>query len=180
MTIDNPLDGQVLQYDENFDLVLTLDDDRRPQVLRTDIIFDGVEVNSTALINTTVSFGINGGPAPSGHGWADGPHTIRIDIEDESGNPASAEITVMVEGNPDGGNADDDDDDDDDSAGTGGGSGDDDDDDDDDDAGSDGMADGGEMDDGGEKACACRSSETPAPLGLMVLLGLVAVRRRRP
>jgi len=182
VTIDNPLDGQVLAFDENFDLVITLDDDRRPQVLRTDIIFDGVEVNSTALINTTVSFGINGGPAPSGHGWSNGPHTIRIDIEDESGNPASAEITVMVEGNPDGGgddgNADgtgDDDDDDDNGGGPGGG-----DDDDDDDDGSDGTGDGGAMDDdGGDKACACRSSDTPAPLALMVLLGLVVARRRR-
>ncbi len=96
VVIDTPAEGQVLEYTEDFDLTITLDDDRRPQVLETSIFFDGAVEASTSLINATLTFPVNAGDPPSGHGLSNGFHTIRVDIADEAGNPASAEVTIEI------------------------------------------------------------------------------------
>jgi MYXO-CTERM domain-containing protein len=100
VVIVTPTAGQVFEYSEDFDLTITLDDDRRPQVLSTQVYFDDTQAADTPLINSTLTFPVNGGDAPSGHGLGDGPHTIRIDVADEAGNPASAEVTIEIVGSP--------------------------------------------------------------------------------
>jgi len=175
--IDNPLDGQTLDYEEDFDLTVTLDDDRRPQIMVTRIIFDGVEAASTTFVNSTVSFGVPGGDAPAGHGWANGEHTIRVEVEDESGNPAAAEIVVNVAGNPAGGGdegavdetAGSDDDGNATGDGTGGG-----------DTGINATGDPVGFDDGGDDGgCSCSTTERGPMAGMLALLGLLGWRRRR-
>ncbi|MEM6991581.1 MAG: MYXO-CTERM sorting domain-containing protein [Myxococcota bacterium] len=169
VTIDNPLDGAVLEYEEDFDLTITLDDDRRPQVLATRIFLDGEEEAANALINTTLTFGIPGGDA--GHGWSNGEHTIRVEADDEAGNPAFDEVTVTIVNSPNGG---DDGGEDETGAGTAAADG---------DAGSDdegdGTGDGGAMDGGDKDACACTSDPAPAPMAMLGLIGLLGLRRRR-
>ncbi|MBL4685361.1 MAG: MYXO-CTERM sorting domain-containing protein [Nannocystaceae bacterium] len=179
VSIDNPLDGQVLDYEEDFDLTITLDDDRRPQVMVTRIFLDGEEASGISLINATVTFGIPGGDAPSGHGWSNGEHTIHVDTEDESGNTASDEVTVTIMGNPDGGGEDGGVDDTGDGDSEGGAAGT-----EDDGTGDgtedDGTGDGGAMDDdGGEDGCGCSTTPAPAPIALFGLVGLLGFRRRR-
>ena len=98
--ITSPAEGQVLDYEEDFDLVITLDDDRRPQIIDTFIFFDDVQAADAILINKTHTFPVNGGDPPGGHGLSDGPHTIRVDITDESGNPGTAEVTFEIVGSP--------------------------------------------------------------------------------
>jgi hypothetical protein len=107
VVIETPTAGQVIEYAEDFDLTVTLDDDRRPQVLATQVYFDQLQAADTSLIDSTLTFPVNGGDPPSGHGLSNGPHTIRVDIADEAGNPASAEVTIEIVGSPFGTAADD-------------------------------------------------------------------------
>jgi MYXO-CTERM domain-containing protein len=95
-----PADGEVIDYEADFDLTVTLSDDRLPQVLATQVYFDELQAADTSLIDGTLTFPVNGGDAPGGHGLSNGPHTIRVDIADESGNPASASVTIEIVGNP--------------------------------------------------------------------------------
>jgi hypothetical protein len=168
ITIDEPSDGAALDYEADWELVITLDDDRRPQTLLTTIYFDDVEVHSGPYINTTLSFPIGGGDAPAGHGLASGEHTIRVDITDEWDNPASDEITIVIENGP-AGMADE-------SGESGSGEGGED--------GSGGSGEGGGtapttggLDRGDDGGCGCRG--TAAPLALTWPLALVLARRRR-
>ncbi|RMG98806.1 MAG: hypothetical protein D6705_04880 [Deltaproteobacteria bacterium] len=164
VTIDNPGEGDVLDCPVEFDLVVTLDDDRRPQTMSTTIYLDDQEVLSGLFIDSTLSFPVSGGIAP-------GMHTFRVEIEDESGNPASAEVNFEVATNPgdpmcaaapdptDGTTAGD--------------------------VGTDGGTDGGTAgaNGGSDEGCGCRTSHGgPAgPMGAFVscLFVGVAIRRRR-
>ena len=100
VTIDSPIAGEQIDYAANFDLTITLDDDRRPQVLDTLIYFDDVEAASGSFVNSTLTFPVTGGDRPTGHGLSNGMHTIRVDITDEGGNPASAAVTFEIVGSP--------------------------------------------------------------------------------
>jgi hypothetical protein len=100
VVIDSPAEGEVIDYAANFDLTVTFDDDRRPQVLATVIYFDETEAADGSFVNSTLTFPVNGGDPPAGHGLADGPHTIRVDITDEAGNPATAEVTFEIINSP--------------------------------------------------------------------------------
>lgn len=101
VVIEAPGEGEEIEYEVDFELTVTLDDDRRPQVLSTQVYFDDVEAADTSLINGTLTFPVKGGDAPQGHGLPNGPHTIRVDIADEAGNPASAEVSFVIVGGPD-------------------------------------------------------------------------------
>ncbi len=173
VVIDSPTEGQVIDYTEDFDLTITLDDDRRPQVLDTVIFFDATEAASTALINATLTFPVNGGDPPAGHGLSNGAHTIRVDVTDEAGNPASAEVTIEIVGSPFG------DPDPDPQTGTDGV-----------DSGTGGDPPGGTGDGSGamtssaldetdDAGCGCRSNEEPPPgTWLLVLMAAGWLRRR--
>jgi MYXO-CTERM domain-containing protein len=100
VTIVAPTEGEVIEYAADFDLTITLDDDRRPQVLATQIYFDDVEAADGSFVNSTLTFPVNGGDPPSGHGLSNGPHTILVDITDEAGNPASASVTFEIVNSP--------------------------------------------------------------------------------
>lgn len=100
VTIDAPLEGDVFEYEADFDLTVTFDDDRRPQVLATQIYFDDVEAADGSFVNGQLTFPVNGGDPPSGHGLANGMHTIRVDIADEAGNPATASVTFEIVNSP--------------------------------------------------------------------------------
>jgi len=100
VVIEAPTEGQIFEYEDDFDLTITLDDDRRPQVLDTLIFFDETEAASTSLINATLTFPVGGGDPPGGHGLSNGLHTIRVEITDEAGNPAMAEVTIEIAGSP--------------------------------------------------------------------------------
>lgn len=100
VVIDAPTEGEEIDYETDFDLTITLDDDRRPAVLATQVYFDELQAADTSLINSTLTFPVNGGDAPGGHGLGNGPHTIRVDITDEAGNPASAEVTIVIVNGP--------------------------------------------------------------------------------
>lgn len=177
VVIDAPTEGQVIEYAADFDLTVTLDDDRRPQVLATTILFDDVEAGAGSFVDSTLTFPVNGGDPPMGHGLANGSHTIRVDITDEAGNPASASVTFEIVGSPVG-NADD----------TGG----------DESGGS--SSDGGDPpsetsdgtgeppidpglgnEDEADEGCACRTSgpRSGPRAGLLALLVVGLVRRRR-
>ena len=189
VTIDDPLDGTTLDYEAAFDLTITLDDDRRPQVMQTIIYFDDVMATTTSLIDATHTFGIPGGDAPAGHGLSNGPHTITVEITDESGNPASDEITIVIEGNPAGDDGGVDETGGDDGDGTDGpddGDGDEEEEEDDDDeSGGDGSGDAGnQMDDGTASGCSCRTTarhrrEGPAAAWALLALVSLGLRRRR-
>ena len=162
ITIESPADGAVLDYDEDFELSFTLDDDRRPAILETAVAFDETIALEELFLNTTISLPVSGGDPPGGHGLSNGDHTIRVEIVDESGNPASAEVTITIQNGPgpaaDDGNGDDDND-----GGTGEGEG--------DESGGTGGADG---DDGG---CGCRT-KSPSAWSWLALLLLAGIRRR--
>jgi hypothetical protein len=180
VVIESPADGEVIDYEASFELVVTLDDDRRPQIFDTIIALDGQAQPALKLIDKTHTFTLHGGDPPNGHGLANGEHTIRIDATDEHGNPAYDEVTIFIEHAPvdgdDGGDGAGDTD-----GGGGGGE------DAGDDASSQGSGgdsageDGGDPDgDGdGDNACACSSDRPLGGAGLLVLLSLASVRRRR-
>ncbi|MCX4241540.1 MYXO-CTERM sorting domain-containing protein [Paraliomyxa miuraensis] len=186
VTIDSPLDGQELDYETDFELTVTLDDDRRPAVLATTVYFDDAEAADVSLINATHTFPVNGGDAPMGHGLGNGPHTIRVDIVDEGGNPASAEVTFVIVNGPMEGSDEtgaDDSTGGDPTAGEGtgddlpGGTG----------AGTGAATTGPELDDSGDEGCACRATDgtrgdsstgTGPGTALLVLLTLGLWRRR--
>jgi hypothetical protein len=174
VVIVSPTEGQVLDYAEDFDLTVTLDDDRRPQVLSTQVYFDDVQAADTSLINSTLTFPVNGGDPPAGHGLSDGPHTIRVDITDEAGNPASAEVTVEITNSPFG--MADADTGIDASGSTTGDSG------DEPPEGTAGTSDPTitPSQDDDDEGCACRAATRPgAGAGLLVLLVMGLLRRRR-
>jgi hypothetical protein len=101
VSIDEPAAGTVFDYDDDWDLVITLADDRKPQILVTSIFFDDTEVlPDQQFLDTTLTFPVKGGDAPQGHGLSEGMHTLRVEIEDEGGNPASAEVTIEISGGP--------------------------------------------------------------------------------
>lgn len=174
VTIDAPGEGEMIDYAANFDLTITLDDDRRPQVLATQIYFDDVEAADGSFVNSTLTFPVTGGDPPSGHGLSNGPHTIRVDITDEAGNPASASVTFEIINGPDasmdetgaessGGSTGD-------AEGTTGGS--------DEDTGEVPVDPG--LGDDTDEGCGCRAPSTPLGpgAGLLALLAL-GLRRRR-
>jgi MYXO-CTERM domain-containing protein len=177
VSIDEPADGSAFAYEDDWDLVITLQDDRTPQILVTSIFFDDVEVvTDQQFLNTTLDFPINGGDPPMGHGLSEGDHTIRVEITDEGGNPSSAEVTISIMGGPPPGA---------DTSGDG--------------TGGSGSADSSGGDDGGGTAgdssasatgpdqtgsetvtCSCDVDRSPAPgLALLALLSLLARRRRQ-
>ncbi|MBX7084684.1 MAG: retroviral-like aspartic protease family protein, partial [Nannocystaceae bacterium] len=97
VSIDEPTEGAQFAYQDDWNLVLTLDDDRKPQVLTTTIYFDDVAaVEDSKFLDATLDFPIKGGDAPTGHGLGNGTHTIRVEIVDESGNEASAERSFVI------------------------------------------------------------------------------------
>lgn len=101
VSIDEPADGASFAYEDDWHLVITLQDDRTPQVLHTSIFFDDNEVIADQqFLNTTLDFPINGGDPPMGHGLSSGAHTIRVQITDEGGNPASTEVEIEIMGGP--------------------------------------------------------------------------------
>ena len=169
VTIDAPADGEILDFEQNFSLTITLDDDRRPQVLTTQIYFDDREVASSEFINKTLTFPVAGGPPPQGHGLSNGAHTIRVDVADEWGNPATTNISIIVENGPgapapdDGGES-----------GTGEVS-------EDGSDGADGSDGNGPAADGSESGCACSVREpSKGSMFLGLGLGLFGLVRRRP
>ncbi|MCA9707650.1 MAG: hypothetical protein KDK70_17505 [Myxococcales bacterium] len=170
VTIDAPTEGQVIEYADDFDLTITLDDDRRPQLIDTTVSFDGQEAASITLFDSTHTFPVNGGDPPGGHGLSNGLHTIRVDVTDEAGNPASAEVTIEIVSSPFGNPGDSGDVVGEASDGTGGtapmGPG-------------TTPALGG--DDASDEGCSCRTTrgEPPPWLGVPLLLLLGARRRRR-
>lgn len=177
VVIDAPLPSAVIEYAADFDLTITLDDDRRPQVLATQISFDDVEAAAGSFVDSTLTFPVNGGDPPTGHGLSNGPHTIRVDITDEAGNPASASVTFEIVGSPFG-NPGEDDTGMDESGGTTGDSG-------DPPASSsdetgDPPPDPG-LGDTSDEGCGCRApgSRFGAGAGFLALLVLAGARRRR-
>lgn len=180
VVIEAPSDGEVVDYEADFELVITVDDDRRPQIIDTVISLDGEAYPNIKFIDKTHTLTVNGGDAPSGHGLANGEHTIRVDIADEHGNPASDEVTIVIENAPggagdgggdagetdgggmDGGDASG-------SAGTGASDGD------------DGDHPDADADADADDGCGCSSSPPEGAAGLLMLLGLVVplVSRRR-
>jgi hypothetical protein len=88
-----PTEGESFACPVSFDLTFTLSDDRKPQSLNLEVYLDGVEVASGLYVDTTLQFPISGGIDP-------GPHTWTVEITDESGNPASAEVNFTVEDGP--------------------------------------------------------------------------------
>jgi uncharacterized protein (TIGR03382 family) len=174
IVIEAPTEGEVIDYEESFELIITLDDDRRPQIIDTVISIDGESYDPIKFIDDTHVLTINGGDAPQGHGLSNGPHTIRIDIADEHGNPAWDEVTFIIENGPVDAS---DDDGGDDGGGTGGagdggsaegGDG---------SAGAGGGGDDGDLDGDGDKGCGCASTTPPGTLAFLLLL--FALPRRR-
>ncbi len=161
VTIDSPLEGEELPCPADFDLTLTLTDDRRPHSMIITILLDGSEVTGGLYVDQTHKFPIHGGISP-------GPHTWRVEAVDESGNPASAEVNFTLVTNPNdpacamGGASTSDSD-----SGTDGGSG-----------GSGTTGPMGEGDD--EKGCACTTTAIGAPWAAGLLVLPMGFRRRHP
>lgn len=174
VTIDAPGAGEVIDYAANFDLVITLADDRQPQVLATQIYFDDVEAADGSFVNSTHTFPVTGGDKPTGHGLPNGMHTIRVDIADEAGNPASASVTFEIVNGPEDANVDETG-----AESSGGSTG-------DAESTSGGSQDTGEspvdpgLGDDASEGCGCRTPSTPLGpgAGLLALLAL-GLRRRR-
>jgi MYXO-CTERM domain-containing protein len=91
VAIDAPADGAEVPVPVNFPLTITIDDDRRPAVLDLVISLDGAPAITGKYANSTVTFPVSGG-------ISEGPHTFRVEITDESGNPAAAEVNFTVVG----------------------------------------------------------------------------------
>jgi MYXO-CTERM domain-containing protein len=174
VVIEAPLEGEVIDYNDTFELIITLDDDRRPQILDTVISLDGEAQPNIKFIDQTHILTIHGGD--NGHGLGNGEHTIRVDIADEHGNPAFDQVNFIIENAPV--DAADGDDGGDGAGGTEGGA-------DDGTADGGGMSMGGEFDSGdadddGGQGCACSSSPPAGAAGLLLLLlALPRPRRRR-
>nr|MCH9679835.1 hypothetical protein [Deltaproteobacteria bacterium] len=103
VTIINPANGATIDGG-NVDLVISLVDDQTPAVITTDVVLTSpalpgpVETGGAYASPGELSFPIEGLP--------DGEYTVQVDIEDESDNPASDQITFTVIGNPPAGNDD--------------------------------------------------------------------------
>jgi hypothetical protein len=164
--------------------VIALDDDQSPAVITTSIVLAGdvlpepVEVGGAYAAPSELTFPIEDLP--------DGSYSLRVDVSDESENPATDEITFTVVGNP----ADEGADDSGDAGGSGdasgsgdaGGSG---------ETGDAGGASGDAGDSGGDagvvdveptaaEGCDCRTDRSRPGLAMMLLLPLgLLVRRRR-
>jgi hypothetical protein len=183
VTIVAPADGATIEGG-SFDLVIALDDDQSPAVITTSIVLAGdvlpepVEVGGAYAAPSELTFPIEDLP--------DGSYSLRVDVSDESENPATDEITFTVVGNP----ADEGADDSGDAGGSGdasgsgdaGGSG---------ETGDAGGASGDAGDSGGDagvvdveptaaEGCDCRTDRSRPGLAMMLLLPLgLLVRRRR-
>jgi MYXO-CTERM domain-containing protein len=189
VTIVAPADGATIDGG-NVDLVIGLLDDQSPAVITTDIVLHSdalpapVEAGGAYAAPSELTFPITDLP--------DGTYTLRVDVTDESENPAADEITFTVVGNPveepgDSGDDADGSGDDEGSGGAGSGDAGDDADGSGDDAGDAGSGDAGADGDvldpqepvsnGG---CDCRTdgSRPGVAFALLGLLGLL-VRRRR-
>jgi MYXO-CTERM domain-containing protein len=187
VTIVAPVDGATIDGG-TFELVIALVDDQSPAVITTDIRLEGdalpeaVEAGGAYAAPGELTFPIEDLP--------DGTYSLRVDVTDESDNPAADEITFTVVGNPvgsddasgsgDTGGSDD--------AGGSGGSG-----------GAGGSGDaadegsGDATDDGGSdggagvvdpqptsaEGCDCRTDRSRPSLAVMLLGLLVLVGRRR-
>lgn len=177
VTIVEPADGAVLDSG-NVQLVIALEDDQSPAVINTtitlqsDALPEAVESGGAYAAPRELTFPIQDLP--------DGTYALRVDVEDESDNPASDEITFTVVGNPPGS-------DDSGDGGSGDGSG-----------GVDGSGDAGGSDDsasaeGGSdgsaglvdpqptsaEGCDCRTARSRPGFAAMLLGLLVLVGRRR-
>jgi len=179
VTIVAPEDGATIDGG-NVDLVISLEDDQSPAVITTTIVLQSetlpapVEAGGAYAAPGELTFPITDLP--------DGTYALRVDVTDESENPAADEITFTVVGNPpesedESGSGD---------AGSGdGGSGD------------EGSGDGGSGDGPGEtggdagadggviepqpntaEACECRTDHSRPGLAF-VLLGMLGLLRRR-
>lgn len=177
VAISSPAAGEEVDYNADFDLTFVLDDDRRPQIFDIVVYFDDVEATDAVLIDQEHSFPVAGGDAPEGHGFFNGPHTVRIEAFDEAGNVATDEVTFTIVG---GAQAPSDDSADgsgggEDGDGTGGGEG---------SGGGDGGTDATAGLDGGrggdDGGCACHSADTPerTRAAWWWLAPLLLVRRR--
>lgn len=175
VVIDEPVEGATFGYTDSWNLVITLNDDRTPQVLVTSVFFDDTEVIADQqFVNTTLDFPITGGDAPQGHGLSEGTHTITVEITDEAGNPATAEVSFEIMGGPV-------------SADTSGGAGSsgepEDTSDGDEDAGTEGggVTTTGPTMNGDDGGCSCTIDDDDArALPMLVLLALGLRRRRQP
>lgn len=186
VTIVAPEDGATIDGG-SVDLVIALQDDQSPAVIATTIVMQSdvlpapVEASGSYAAPGELTFPITDLP--------DGTYTVRVDVSDESDNPAADEITFTVVGNPaeggdesgSGGDAGDSGD-----AGSGddaGGSGDAGSDDEGGSGGGDAGADGGVVDPQPTTAegCDCRTDHRGRPglaFALLGVLGLVLRRRR--
>lgn len=178
VSIVSPQNGEEIDGG-NLELVITLADNETPAVIGAEIMLSSdalpmpVETGGAYASPGELTFPIEGLP--------DGAYTVRVDVQDESDNPASDEVSFTIVGAPpaggDDGNADDGNGDDGADGTDGGGT---------DGGGTDGGLPGGTGDAtaGGSQpteGCECRANAS-APgtgFGLLGLLGFVAVGRRR-
>jgi hypothetical protein len=90
VTIDEPADGAMLAHPADFELVVTLADDRSPQLIDMKIFLDGgaTPVYEEQYPLITLNFPVQGGLSA-------GEHTFRVEGVDESGNMASDEVRLI-------------------------------------------------------------------------------------
>ncbi|MCA9711658.1 MAG: MYXO-CTERM sorting domain-containing protein, partial [Myxococcales bacterium] len=181
VSIVAPQDGAMIEGGD-LELVISLQDDQSPAIITTNIVItsdalpEPVEADGVYAAPGELTFPINGLPA--------GTYAVQVDIQDESDNPASDEVSFTVLEEPPAGGE------------SGGGTGSDDAADGESGAGDGGPGDGGTdaggTDDAGlidpsgptsNGGCDCRSGgprRGPSlALGLLVLAGLAGRRRRR-
>jgi MYXO-CTERM domain-containing protein len=97
VTIVAPADGATIEGG-SFDLVIALEDDQSPAVITTDIRMESdalpaaIEAGGAYAAPGELTFPIEDLP--------DGTYVVRVDVQDESENPAADEITFTVVGNP--------------------------------------------------------------------------------
>lgn len=90
-----PADGATIEGSK-FDLEVGLQDDQTPAVIKATITIDGpnlaepLENDGAFASPIELKFPITGLP--------DGDYTVRVDVEDESANPASDEIAITIVG----------------------------------------------------------------------------------
>jgi MYXO-CTERM domain-containing protein len=97
VTIVAPADGAIIEGG-SFELVVALVDDQSPAVIATDI-----RLESDALPEAVEAGGSYAAPGELAFPIADlpdGTYSLRVDVHDESDNPAADEITFTVVGNP--------------------------------------------------------------------------------
>lgn len=97
VTIVLPADGAVIEGG-TFELVVALEDDQTPAVITTDIVLQGGEL--AAPVEAGGAYAAPGELVFPIADLPDGSYSLRVDVLDESDNPAAAEIAFTVVGNP--------------------------------------------------------------------------------